>query len=161
MSLPSPFRASPCSEGAATDNAIVELVRRVVVLGPGGSGKSTFARALSAQTGIPCTDLDSLYWSADLEPLSAEEWVRVQQRLCSAPSWILDGDLGPYDVVEERLKHADAVVLVDPPTWRCCWRALRRSRERLDFWRWLLTWRRRYRPRLMHHIAEHAAGASL
>jgi uridine kinase len=139
----------------------VVLVRRVVVLGPGGSGKSTFARALSAQTGIPCTDLDSIYWSSDLEPMPAEQWVRVQQRLCAAPSWILDGDLGPYDVVQERLKHADAVVLLDLPTWRCSWRAVRRSRERLDFWLWLLSWRWRYRPTLMRTIAEHAAGAPL
>jgi hypothetical protein len=93
--------------------------------------------------------------------MPAEQWIRVQQRLCSAPSWILDGDLGPYDVVEERLKHADAVVLLDVPTWRCCWRAVRRSRERLDFWLWLLSWRRRYRPTLMRTIAEHAAGAPL
>jgi hypothetical protein len=139
----------------------VGRVRRVVVLGPGGSGKSTFARALSAHTGIPWTDLDSIYWSADLEPMSPQQWVRVQQRLCSAPRWILAGDLGPYDVVGERLKQADVVVLLDLPTWRCCWRAVRRSRERLDFWLWLLSWRRRYRPKLMHEIAEHAAGAPL
>ncbi len=136
-------------------------MRRVVVLGPGGSGKSTFARALSAQTGIPYTDLDSVFWSSDVEPMTADQWVRVQQRLCCAPSWILDGDLGPYDIVADRLKRADAVVLLDLPTWRCCWRAVRRSPERLDFWLWLLSWRRRYRPRLMHEIAEHAAGASL
>jgi hypothetical protein len=85
----------------------------------------------------------------------------VQQRLCAAPSWILDGDLGPYDVVETRLTHADAVVLLDLPTWLCGWRALRRARERLDFWRWLLTWRRRYRPTLLRQIAEHAPTASL
>lgn len=132
---------------------------RVVVLGPGGAGKSTFARALSAQTGVPSTDLDALFWSSDLEPLPADQWVRVQQHLCSAPEWILDGDLGPYDVVGERLEHADTVVLLDPPTWRCCWRALRRSRERLDFWIWLLTWRTRYRPTLMRIIADRAAGA--
>lgn len=137
------------------------FVTRVVVLGPGGAGKTTFARALSAQTGITCTDLDALFWSSDLKPMAKNQWVRVQQQLCSGPDWILDGDLGPYDVVEERLKHADAVVLVDLPTWRCAWRALRRSRERLDFWIWLLTWRWRSRPTLMREIAELAPEASL
>jgi adenylate kinase family enzyme len=149
------------SDSAGRWNGIVAPVRRVVVLGPGGSGKSTFARALSARTGIPCTDLDSVYWSSDLEPMPAEEWVGLQKRLCSAPRWILDGDLGPYDVVETRLKLADAVVLLDLPTWLCCWRALRRSRERLDFWLWLLTWRRRYRPKLLRQIEEHAPTAPL
>ena len=137
------------------------FVTRVVVLGPGGAGKSTFARALSAKTGVPSTELDALFWSPDLTPLTADRWRQLQQRLCSAPAWILDGDLGPYDVVEERLTHADVVVLLDPPTWRTFWRAARRSRERLDFWFWLLTWRRRYRPRLMRAIAEHAPRAAV
>jgi hypothetical protein len=155
-----PFKDTAARRGAASE-AKVAFVTRVVVLGPGGAGKSTFARALSAQTGIPCTDLDALFWSSALEPMTADQWVEVQQRLCSPPDWILDGDLGPYDVVQERLKHADAVVLLDLPTWRCVWRAVRRSRERLDFWFWLLTWRRRYRPRLMQDIAQHAATATL
>lgn len=101
-------------------------MKRVVVLGPGGSGKSTFARTLSERTGIPRTELDSVFWSADLRPTPPDEWSLIQQRLCAPDAWILDGDLGPYDVVEVRLRHADAVVLLDLPTWRCAWRALRR-----------------------------------
>lgn len=136
-------------------------MKRVVVLGPGGSGKSTFARSLSEKTGIRRTELDAVFWSADLQPTSPDEWASVQERLCVPDAWILDGDLGPYDVVEVRLERADAVVLLDVPTWRCAWRALRRSRERLDFWAWLLTWRRRYRPRLVRSIAENAPNARL
>ncbi len=73
----------------------------------------------------------------------------------------MDGDLGPYDVIEVRLSAADTVVLLDLPTWVCAWRALRRSRERADFWRWLVSWRRRYRPQVMHAIKEHAGQAEL
>lgn len=62
----------------------------------------------------------------------------------------MDGDLGPYDALEVRLKAADTVILLDFSILRCAWRALRRSRERWDFWRWLLT----YRPPRFH--APHA-----
>lgn len=135
--------------------------KRVVVLGPGGSGKSTFARSLSEQTGIRCTELDSVFWSADLRPTLPTDWAAIQERLCQPDAWILDGDLGPYDIVDVRLQHADAVVVFDLPTWRCAWGALRRSRARLDFWRWLLTWRRRYRPKLIKSIRENAPAARL
>lgn len=136
-------------------------MKRVVVLGPGGSGKSTFARSLAEKTGIPCTELDSIFWSHDLRPTPPDAWAEVQHRLCAADAWILDGDLGPYDALAARLPRADAVVLFDVPTWRCAWRALRRSRQRLDFWRWLFTWRRRYRPKLIATVAEHAPTARL
>ncbi|MFL6127104.1 hypothetical protein, partial [Actinophytocola sp.] len=43
----------------------------------------------------------------------------------------------------------------------CAWRALRRSRENLAFWRWLVTYRRRALPVVMAAIAEHAGHAEL
>ena len=41
------------------------------------------------------------------------------------------------------LPRADTVLILDFSLTRCAWRALRRSRERADFWWWLLTWRHR------------------
>ncbi len=134
---------------------------RVVVLGPGAAGKSTFARGLSAATGTPCVELDSVFWSADLEPTAPDEWVSVQEELTKGKRWILDGDLGPHDVLDVRLRRADTIVLFDIPTWRCVWRAARRSREQIEFWRWLLSWRRFYRPQLLEAIKTHASAAKL
>ena len=57
----------------------------------------------------------------------------------------MDGDFGPYDLIEVRLRAADAVVFLDFSSLRCAWRAIRRSRDRADFWRWLLTYRLTYR----------------
>jgi hypothetical protein len=45
--------------------------------------------------------------------------------------------------------------MLDVALWRRVWRSLRRSRERLDYWIWLLTWRRRWRPRLVEAVAAH------
>lgn len=65
----------------------------------------------------------------------------------------MDGDLGPYDVIDVRLQAADTIVFLDFSPARCAWRAIRRSRERPDFWWWLLTYRRRSRPLLLQAIA--------
>jgi adenylate kinase family enzyme len=136
-------------------------VRRVVILGRGGAGKSTLARRLGDITGLPVVELDKIFWRSGLLPTPRDEWIHLQQKLVREEKWIMDGDLGPYDAVEERLRAADTIVLLDFSLPRCAWRALRRSRERADFWRWVLAWRRRSRPVLMHAIANHAPGAAL
>ena len=75
-------------------------MRRVVLLGRGGAGKSTFARRLSEITGIPAVELDKHFWSDVLEPLGPQEWSARQAALVAGERWILDGDLGPHDVLE-------------------------------------------------------------
>jgi hypothetical protein len=56
-------------------------------------------------------------------------------------------------VLDVRLGAADTVLLLDFALWRCAWRALRRSRERADFWWWLITYRRRSLPEVRRRIA--------
>ena len=130
-----------------------------MVVGPGAAGKSTLAAALGEITGIPVTELDTLFWGPGLAATPPGQWAAVQARLIEAPSWILDGDLGPYDLIEVRLRAADTVVFLDFSLLRCGWRAIRRSRENAAFWRWLLTYRRRSRPPLLAAVAAHAPGA--
>ena len=137
-----------------------ECVKRVIVVGPGAAGKSTLAVRLGQLTGLPVIELDKLFWQPGLAATPREEWAAVQRRLAARESWIMDGDLGPYDVLDVRLRAADTVVFLDFSPFRCAWRAIRRSRERADFWKWLLTYRRRSRPLLLEAIAAHAGDAS-
>ena len=139
---------------------IIASVQRVVVLGRGGAGKATAAVQLGQITGLPVIELDKHFWSSDLSPLSGEEWARVTNALAARPAWVMDGDLGPYDVLAPRLRRADTVLILDYGLLRCVWRAHRRSREEADFWRWVLTWRRRSRPVLLRAIAEYAPTAT-
>jgi adenylate kinase family enzyme len=134
-------------------------VKRVAILGPGGAGKSTLAAHLSEITGLPVIELDKHFWQPGLVALSRPRWAAVQGELASRESWIMDGDLGPYDVLDIRLRAADTVVFLDFSPARCAWRAIRRSRERADFWRWLLTYRRRSRPLVRQAIARQAGRA--
>jgi adenylate kinase family enzyme len=112
-------------------------MRRVVILGRGASGKSTLARRLGEVTGLPVIELDKVFWRAGLLVTPLDQWVVQQERLVAEDGWIMDGDLGPYDAVEVRLRAADTIILLDFSLIRCAWRAVRRSRERADFWRWL------------------------
>jgi hypothetical protein len=136
-------------------------VQRIVILGRGGAGKSTLARLLGARTGIRVFELDKQFWGEGLRPTSPEVWRDVQAELATRSRWIMDGDLGPYDEVEIRLAAADTVLVLDYPLIPCAWRSLRRSRERLDYWRWLVLWRARSRPPLLRAIARCAPDAQL
>lgn len=131
------------------------------MLGRGGAGKTTASARLSRLTGIPVVELDAHFWSPDLTPLDKAAWTAVQDELAAAERWIMDGDLGPYDVLAPRLARADTVLLLDFSLPRCVWNAARRSRERLDFWWWVLTWRVRHRRRLREQIRRHAPGAEV
>jgi adenylate kinase family enzyme len=136
-------------------------VDRVVILGRGGAGKSTLAVRLSEVTGLPAIELDRHFWSEELSPLSPQAWARVQDPLAAADRWIMDGDFGPYDVPAPRLRRADTVVVMDLSLTRCAWRAARRSRERGDFWWWVITWRWRSRRKVLDAVATHAPQADL
>lgn len=136
-------------------------MRRVVILGPGGAGKSTFAARLAQRSGLPVVELDTIFWDKDLSPTPPGKWASIQKTLASKPGWIFDGDLGPYDVLEPRLSVADTIVILDFSRWQCGWRALRRSRQSVDFWRWLWKWRQEYRPRLIDAITTYAPDAEL
>ncbi|HTW49825.1 MAG TPA: hypothetical protein VMD92_17845 [Acidobacteriaceae bacterium] len=133
----------------------------MVILGRGASGKSTLARRLGEITRLPVIELDKVFWQPGLAATPHDAWAALQEKLAAGDRWIMDGDLGPYDVVEVRLRRADTVILLDFSLVRCAWRAILRSRERTDFWRWLLAYRTQSRPQLIEAIAHHAPTAGL
>ena len=136
-------------------------MQRVLILGRGGAGKSTLARALSLRTGLPAVELDKHFWQPVLLPLSPESWAKLQEELAALPAWVLDGDLGPYDLLTLRLARADTVLVLDYSFPVCAWRAARRSPEAKDFWLWVWDYRHRHLPSVLSAVAEHAPAATL
>lgn len=134
----------------------------MVILGRGGAGKSTLARRLGTATGLPVWELDTLFWAPGLTGTAPGRWAAIQRRLVERDEWILDGDLGPYDLaLDARLRRADTIVLLDFSFPRRAWQAIRRGRERADFWRWVWSYRRRSLPSLTKAIAACAPHADL
>ena len=136
-------------------------MKRVVILGRGAAGKSTLARQLGEIAGLPVVELDKIFWRSGLFPTPRVEWIQLQQSLIEKEEWILDGDLGPYDAVEVRLRAADTIILLDFSLFRCALRAFGRAPERGDFWRWVLLYRRASVPRLTDAISRNAPNATV
>ena len=106
-------------------------------------------------------ELDKVFWRPGVVATPRDQWVVVQEKLVAEDGWIMDGDLGPYDVVEVRLRAADTVIFLDFSFLCCARRAIRRSRERIDFWWWILAYSWESRPALMKAIADYAPNAKL
>ncbi|MEQ1604287.1 MAG: DNA topology modulation protein [Pyrinomonadaceae bacterium] len=109
-------------------------MKKVVVIGSGGSGKSTFSRQLGEVTGLPVVHLDQLYWHAGWVKTPADEWEAIVRRELEKPDWIMDGNFGGTRPM--RLAACDTVIFLDLPRWLCIYRILKRT----------LTYRKGTRP---------------
>src|SRR5438309_6980279 len=78
-------------------------MRRVVIIGRGASGKSVLAVQLAHLTRLPLVELDKVFWQPGLVATPRDQWVAIQQKLVKEESWIIEGDLGPDDVVDVRI----------------------------------------------------------
>jgi adenylate kinase family enzyme len=99
--------------------------RRIVVAGMTGSGKSTFARALAARTGLPLIYLDLHYWKPGWVRPSDDEWRARQRTLVAGRAWIIEGNYN--ETLPLRLERAETVVYLDTPWWLCAARAFARG----------------------------------
>ncbi|MFN2567166.1 MAG: DNA topology modulation protein [Gemmatimonadaceae bacterium] len=142
-------------------------MERVLVIGAGGSGKTTVARTLAERLGLPLIHLDAHYWRPGWTPTPPDEWQSVVEALVAQPRWVMDGNYG--GTLDMRLAACDSVVFLDLPRRVCLWRILkRRTRyrghtrpdvapgcpERLtwEFLRWVWTYPKRRRGRILERL---------
>jgi adenylate kinase family enzyme len=102
-------------------------MRRVLILGCSGAGKSTFARCLAERTGLPLIHLDQLYWQPGWQEPTPQQWRITVERELARDAWIMDGHMG--GTIPLRLRAADTAIFFDFPTRICvrrvAWRILR------------------------------------
>jgi adenylate kinase family enzyme len=143
-------------------------MRKILVIGAGGSGKSVLARRIAAQTGLPLIHLDALFWKPGWVETPREEWQRLVEELVGRDAWVMDGNYG--GTLDLRFAACDAAVFLDFPPVVCIWRVLKRraqfrnkSRpdagkdcpERLnwEFLRWIWSYRRKRRPKILEKLS--------
>lgn len=92
-------------------------MKKVMVIGSPGAGKSTFARSLRDVTGFPLYYLDMIWHKPDKTHISIEEFDIRLRELTALDEWIIDGNYSR--TLELRLCACDTVFLLDFPTETC------------------------------------------
>jgi adenylate kinase family enzyme len=142
-------------------------MKRVLVIGSGGSGKSTFATNLGQSLNLEVIHLDKFYWRRGWIEPSKEEWLQTVTDLINRDSWIIDGNYS--GTLELRMQRCDTIVFLDLSRLLCVWRIVKRNLqyrrggrpdmaegcvEKLDgkFLSWVWNYSRRSRPRVLELI---------
>lgn len=146
-------------------------MKKIIIIGSGGSGKSTFARKIGKKTGIQVFHLDKLYWKPGWIETGKEEWVEIVKGLTLGESWIIDGNYnGTMDI---RVKAADTIIFLDYSRYICLWGALKRRlmyskksrpdmaegcKEKLDmeFFKWIWTFPYKVRTSILKRLNENS-----
>src|SRR6266704_181242 len=84
-------------------------IKRAVIIGNSGGGKSTLARRLSSAWRSPHVEIDSLLWQPGWKLTSADIYNAEHARLLAEENWIIDG-LGRLDSSPDRLARATDLV---------------------------------------------------
>ena len=99
-------------------------MKKILVIGSSGAGKSTFSRRLGEKTGLPVIHLDVLYWKPNWTESGKDEWKKTVENALKGDEWIMDGNYS--GTLEMRLKSCDTVIFLDFPRVLCVYRILKR-----------------------------------
>ncbi|WP_294133323.1 DNA topology modulation protein [uncultured Clostridium sp.] len=145
-------------------------MKRVIVIGCGGAGKSTFSRNLSDKLDIPVYHLDKLFWNRGWISTPQDEFDNKIQELANRDKWIIDGNyIRTFDMRAER---ADTIIFINMPTYVCFYRVIKRrvmykDKSRPDmaegcpegidfeFFKWVLTYNKKIRPRILEKLKKY------
>lgn len=99
----------------SSENQLTAL--KIFIIGNIGGGKTTLSRELAKKHSLPVFHVDQIQFLSDLSIRPLAETRGKLREIMSQGSWIIDG-YGPLDLLEDRLRLADQIVLLDLPYWQ-------------------------------------------
>jgi len=98
-------------------NDMAFFMKKIIVIGCPGSGKSTFSRALHKITGLPLYHLDMMYWNSDRTTVERSVFRDRLENVLVKDAWIIDGNYA--STMELRIQACDTVFFLDYPPDVC------------------------------------------
>src|SRR5258708_13097424 len=94
-------------------------MRRVVVIGTTGSGKSRLAERLAARTGLRVVELDALFWGRDWQGAPIELFRHRVERETRDNGWIVVGNYAQVRDLVWRPADTRAYLYLPPSLGLC------------------------------------------
>lgn len=101
------------------------MMKRVLVVGTSGSGKSTVARMIAERIGLPHYATDPFYWEQGWRPAPADQVNAQIDAVLAEPAWVLDGNF--EDRWQDIWNRADLIVWLDYSLPRVLWQVATRN----------------------------------
>lgn len=92
-------------------------MKKVLVIGCPGSGKSTFARKLRDKLDLPLFYLDMIWHKPDKSTYTKDEFDKKLAEIIKKDEWIIDGNYSR--TLETRIQKCDTVFYLDLPVEEC------------------------------------------
>ena len=99
-------------------------MKKIIILGSPGAGKSTFSFALAERTGLPLYHLDKMFWREGWVNVSKDELDAQIKDVLRKDEWIIDGNYSR--TIPMRLEKCDTVFYLDYPRLVCFFGVVRR-----------------------------------
>lgn len=112
-------------------------MKRCIIIGCPGSGKTTFAEKLKAATGLSLYHLDAIWHRPDRTHIPREQFDERLGEILSLDEWIIDGNYSR--TLERRIAACDTVFFFDLPTEVCLAGAVARLGKRRPDMPWVDT----------------------
>lgn len=100
-------------------------MKRINVVGSSGSGKSTFSRQLAEVLACPYLEMDAMFWKANWQESSDEEFYAKLENALNHEAWVLDGNYNRS--IPIKWAKVDTVIWIDYSLSRTIYQAIKRA----------------------------------